>query len=582
MLSYISTQELINLKLTELFKLHGELLSNNDLSREKTFKIRILSNVVLNQFKEYLELCILNEGYLPEVILGDFDNVLNDSFLINEGEVVFVIIEASTLHNSAFIENSTNELNELGLQDSIKHELSSILKNCEKAKFTFINKLSLTPYDSIFLTESKIAMIDGLNKLLNVQCTDNMKIVDIERIYSRLGTTLTFSDRYLKTHSAPYTFEFIKANYYLMQPYLLRILGKRKKVIAVDCDNTLWGGVVGEDGAEGILLDVHFLWVQRMLKSLSDSGVLLVAVSKNNLQDVQEVWDTRDEMILKESDFTAIRVNWLPKSQNIIDLAETLNLGLDSFLFIDDSDFEINEVRTSIPYVETFKVPKTPWTYRIELSRVLNQFQIDKVSAEDLNRKGLYKAEVGRKQEQVAFDDYNLYLASLNLNLTVYHNFGQHINRMAQLTQKTNQFNLTTNRYLESEIENFLSSEKHTLFSFAVKDRFGDCGIVGLVILETIDRKVIIDSFLMSCRVLGRNIEYGIFSTIVKYSMKIGAEVIEASYIKTAKNSQVKDLFENLGMTIIEKTEYSNHYRLETINGGFNKLENLEIIEYGE
>lgn len=319
----------------------------------------------------------------------------------------------------------------------------------------------------------------------------------------------------------------------------------RKKAIMLDADNTLWRGVVGEDGIDGIDVDhlfpgiVHRRFQQALLK-LRDSGILLCLVTKNNETDVREAFD-RVDMPLEWADFTIIRANWQPKSENIISIANELNIGTDSLIFIDDNRFELEEVSHSLPMVDCYHFDtKNPDNALGLLSRI-KDISAWTVTAEDLFKNTQYFDEGQRKTLASQSGSIEDYIQSLDLRIEVGINRKNHIKRIAQLTTKTNQFNLTTRRYSESDI--FSLMEQGQVFDFRVIDRFGDMGIVGVAIVNGGE----IDSFLMSCRALGRQIE----SSMLKFVCDAHVDApLRATYVKTAKNGMVAEFYDSNGFAL--------------------------------
>ncbi len=330
----------------------------------------------------------------------------------------------------------------------------------------------------------------------------------------------------------------------------------KAKVIVVDADNTLWGGVIGEDGIDGIALGPEhpgraFVDFQKRLLSLQQRGFILALCSKNNPEDLNEVLLSHPHQLLKNEHFAAQRVNWLPKPDNLQSIAEELNLGLDSFVFVDDSDYECSAVRHSLPAVDVIQVPSRPTDIPACLD-ALARLEIVSLTAEDLEKTVMYAQERMRKtqREQLSetggsIDDY---LRSLNMKMSVRLDDTASVARLAQLTQKTNQFNLTTRRYTEKDITGMITSERFFVYHFSLADNFGSSGIVGLAIVElSAANKARLDTFLMSCRVIGRMAEQAFLSRVVKHLKTRGIEQLSAEYIPTRKNVLVENFLPDNG-----------------------------------
>jgi FkbH-like protein len=333
-----------------------------------------------------------------------------------------------------------------------------------------------------------------------------------------------------------------------------RTLVRPVKVIAVDFDGTVWPGVVGEVGAQALDLDVMgaggpYIRLQSFLKDLGARGILLVGLSKNNEDDVREVFRTRPEMVLKWEDFTMVVANWRPKSANLVKVAEQLRLGIDSVCLIDDNCLEREEVRQILPEVIVPELPEAPEDYVGALVKT-GLFQIPVVTEEDLRRRTLYDVEIAQSRARELASDFDSYLKSLDLKLQPLRIGTDNLDRVAQLFQKTNQFNLTLRRHGTPEIK-ALAEQSNYAFCYRLSDRFTDHGIIGVVI--AVENKVSeppayrIDSWLMSCRVMGRTVEKAMFAHLRDWVAAKGAAAIEAKFIAGPKNMPIIDLLPSLG-----------------------------------
>jgi FkbH-like protein len=340
------------------------------------------------------------------------------------------------------------------------------------------------------------------------------------------------------------------------------------KVIVLDCDNTLWGGIVGEDGVSGIQLGDDFpgsafRYLQREVKQLKERGIMLAIASKNDESSVHEVFDSHDAMILKRADIIVERINWLDKADNIVEIASELNIGLDAVLFIDDSDHEISTVKSKLPMVHCLKVPSDPEDIPGLLAGS-SLFDNLAVSSEDRKRTSMMQAEQLRSSEKQAMS-HEEFLASLELKVKFGIAKDSHLARITQLINKTNQFNLSTIRRDESKVSILANSDTHNLYWFRVSDRFGDYGLVSVVITERISSTTSrIDTFLMSCRVLARGIEQAIIAAVGEFESALGVQILTSNYIKSDKNVLVADLYDRFGFELLSSTDSGNkEYSLE-------------------
>lgn len=338
--------------------------------------------------------------------------------------------------------------------------------------------------------------------------------------------------------------------------------GAPGKVIALDLDNTLWGGVVGEAGLSGLQLGDDgiggaFRDFQRELLKLHDAGVLLVAVSKNNADDALEVFDRHSGMILQREHLAGYRINWTDKATNLRELAAELNLGIESFVFLDDNPVEREWIRQGAPEVRVPELPTDP-AERPDFLRGLPWFDRIRVTDADVSRAASYMAQRHRKELASAAASFDDFLTSLEQELVIEPVHEGSVGRAAQMAQRTNQFNLTTRRYTAADIERMMHDDAYELYTAAVRDRFGDSGITGMTILRKSDSAaaVEIDTFLLSCRVLGRKVEDAFLSVAAKRAREMGAKHLVGRYAQTAKNAQVASFYVDRGFEMVGEGEF--------------------------
>lgn len=351
--------------------------------------------------------------------------------------------------------------------------------------------------------------------------------------------------------------------------------GERKKCLVLDLDNTLWGGVIGEDGLGGIQLGptkegAIYQNFQRRILELKQQGVLLAVVSKNNIDDALSAIRQHPDMLLREEDFVAIKANWDPKPVNIEHLGTELNLGLDSFVFIDDNPVEREAVKIVLPAVTVPDFPTDPVQLESFMRSVARDFfPILRLTQEDLKKSEQYRVERLREEEKQKFTTLDEYLDSLDMRLSIREVGEEDIPRAAQLTQKTNQFNLTTKRYTESDIRSMsLSSEWHAWMG-ELEDRFGKYGKVILCLAQIEGERARLDTFLMSCRVMGRGVESAFLEHVEQALARVGVTKVEAEYRITPKNSMVAEFWPQYGY---RKEKNNCERKLYTKSGPFHPL----------
>jgi FkbH-like protein len=382
--------------------------------------------------------------------------------------------------------------------------------------------------------------------------------VDLELAATNLGIASTLDARKRLLYRQPYT----EAFYNELSTQIARLFAVRKlaakKCLVLDGDNTLWGGIVGEDGPGGVAIGEDFPGsafrdFQLQIKELQRSGIFIAICSKNNPDDVYEIFDVRQEMVLRKDDFSVACINWTAKSENLKAIAKELNIGLDALVFIDDSEFEIAEVLSQVPQVTALLRPDD----LAELPKLLQDYAhlFDRLDITDADRQrvGMMKQETQRRElsQSLAEEDF---LASLRLVINIFEASEADLPRFAQLTNKTNQFNVTTKRYSAEEIATVRTSGRHNLYCMSVSDKFGDYGLVGGAIVERRGEVAKFDTLLMSCRVLGRGIETAFISTIMKHQAASGAQEMQGLYRPTSKNMMVSDLFSRHGFCAVTES----------------------------
>ncbi|MFZ5893965.1 MAG: HAD-IIIC family phosphatase [Myxococcota bacterium] len=345
------------------------------------------------------------------------------------------------------------------------------------------------------------------------------------------------------------------------------LCGRLCKVLVTDLDNTLWGGVVGEDGPNGIKLGVEYpgatyTAIQRALLALHQRGILLAIASKNNMEDAREVIDRHPEMLVRNQHFAALRINWNDKAQSLREIAAELNLGLDALAFLDDNPVERQWVQEQLPEVTVLDLPEDPlgWADAVLSAPVFERLQL---SAEDRERTKYYAADRERQELQRGAASLEDFLRSLELNAEIGPVDVGTLPRVAQLTQKTNQFNVSTRRYTEQALEVMSADPSWQVLWMRARDRFGDHGIVGVSICHVDGDRGSIDTFLLSCRVIGRTLETALLARICEWARERGARRLTGWFRPSAKNAPARDFFPNHGFALVEENEGASLWSLD-------------------
>jgi FkbH-like protein len=398
----------------------------------------------------------------------------------------------------------------------------------------------------------------------------NVRLVDTGDVVRAVGRNAAFDARFYFRSKAPWTGAFL-------DELARRIAADARgfgaaffKVLALDCDNTLWGGVVGEDSVTGIRLGPHdhpgniFWRVQHELAALRRRGVLLCLVTKNNPEDVEEVLRDHPDMVLRDEDLVVKRVNWDDKPANLRALAAELGVGLESVVFLDDSPFECEAVRAQLPMVRTVQVPRTLSEYPRVIAEIAELFP-STGPADGADKTQQYRQRARAQQLQADSVDHESYLASLRLTVELRRDLAEDAARVSELSQKSNQFNLTTRRYGVGEVEGLLAAPDSAVWAVVVGDTFGSAGLTGAAVVRYEGTSAVVDNFFLSCRVLGRGVETAVWPTIVAEAAARGCTELRAEFRPTAKNAQVADFFDRLGLPVVaEAADGSRTYALGT------------------
>jgi len=337
---------------------------------------------------------------------------------------------------------------------------------------------------------------------------------------------------------------------------LSALRGRSSKCLILDLDNTLWGGVIGDDGLQGIqlgqgsTLGEAFVAFQHYALQLARRGIILAVCSKNDEANALSPFEQHPDMVLRRRDIACFVANWQDKAGNLRHIARTLNIGLESLVFADDNPFERNLVRQELPEVQVPELPEDPSLY-IETIADAGYFEALAITAEDRERGGQYRANAEREQLKASATDLDSYLRGLSMQLDVrpFDNIG--LARIVQLINKTNQFNLTTRRYTEADVQAMMADPSVAAFQFRLTDRFGDNGMIAVIIGKLdADHAFVLDTWLMSCRVLGRQVEEACLNVMAEAANRLGAVSLIGEYLPTTKNGMVSDLYARLGFAL--------------------------------
>jgi FkbH-like protein len=396
----------------------------------------------------------------------------------------------------------------------------------------------------------------------------NLYVVSADNAISRYQVTAIEDALAERTGHVPYHSSFLTALATEILRVVLAATRKPLKVIAFDCDNTLWTGVCGEDGPQNVVIDSGRRSLQQFLLKQKENGVLLAIVSKNNEADVRETFSAHPGIVLRWNDITAHRINWESKSRNLLELVNELNLGLDSFVFVDDDAKECGEVRSELPEVATLEIPHPSSAIRGFLEHAWIFDRVAQATAEDQLRSQLYAEQLERSRFEKQARDLREFLAGLRLNILFAPVTPESLARAAQLIQRTNQMNTSLVRFGEGELKSDLESGRLEAFSVTVSDRFGSYGLVGLLLFRTEPESLRVENFLLSCRALGRGVEHKMLQHAAAIANERGKQRIEIRIAEGARNQPARDFLRTIPGSVFT-----------TAHGTFRVVETLEASE---
>lgn len=411
--------------------------------------------------------------------------------------------------------------------------------------------------------DSFLYQLRRLNYLLTESghALKNFFMVDLNRLQGVVGRNELYSGKLYYMAKMPISTRYLPETAKQIMDVVMAIKGRIKKCVILDLDNTLWGGVIGDDGLENIQigelgLGQAFSRLQQWLKELKQRGMILAVCSKNEEAAAKEPFLKHPEMVLRLDDISMFVANWEDKAANIRRIQQTLNIGMDSIVFLDDNPFERNAVKSLIPDITVPDLPEDPSEY-LDYLQQLNLFETASYSKADADRTKQYQEEIARTTLQSVFESYDDYLRSLEMKAVAKPFDAFHFPRIAQLTQRSNQFNLRTIRYTEAEIEQLVADDSHLTLYFTLKDKFGDYGLISVVVMDQVsDTELFISEWLMSCRVLKRGMEEYIIDTIMRTAAQAGYQTVTGEYIQTPKNAMVEKLYEKLGLQPVGEGRY--------------------------
>lgn len=533
-----------------------------DFSGLKKIRIAIVGDTSTQFLHQALRGFAYEEGFDFEIYEADYDQVdaqiLDTSSELYSFQPEFVIIFQSIQKLSKrFYKSQKTNFAEQHLGE-IENHFSTISSQL-KTNIIYFNfpELNDTVFGN-FSNKTDRSLIYQVRKI-NLQLMDlsrstkNLFIFDYAFLYAQFGKQFVFDPKVYYTTDMVLSLDILPYVAKNISDIIFSLSGKFKKCLIIDLDNTMWGGIIGDDGIENIQIGdlgigKAFTDLQIWFRQLKERGIILAICSKNNEATAKEPFEKHPDMVLTLDDIAVFVANWDNKADNIRYIQSILNIGFDSMVFLDDNPVERDMVRTHLPQVLVPELPEDPSLYLDHLLK-LNLFETSSFSEEDQMRTKQYQEEAGRAIAQKSFTNEDDFLKSLTMSSEVRPFSAFNIPRVAQLSQRSNQFNLRTVRYTEEDVQRLSASDDYVTLSFTLKDKFGDNGLICVIILKKEQKTLFIETWLMSCRVLKRGMENFTLNTIVNYAKENGFTKVVGEYIPTPKNSMVKDHYRDLGFT---------------------------------
>lgn len=556
-------------------RLRRELLTQSGLIPKK---IAILSGSTIGEIKPILELFLLHHGIQPEFYEGEYaryyENAVFDDGSLHAfaPDIIYVHTTVQNLSGLPCPADSDVEAEEKLAAEVLRWQSfwdaccsmgAIVIQN----NFEFPNVRVMGSFEAVD-RRGAVRFVRRMNEALAryAEAHRGFLVNDINYLAAELGLDHWFSPTMWYAYQYALDLSAVPALCASIANIIKSLYGKNKKSIACDLDNTLWGGVIGDDGVQGIQLGEEspsgraFTALQRYLKLVSQTGVLLNVNSKNEAEIAKSGF-SRPESVLHEEDFICFTANWQPKDENLAQMASQLNLLPESFVFLDDNPAEREIVRRRFPQTAVPELTE-PEHYVRTLARS-GYFEVASLSADDKKRSEMYRENAQRAQAQAAFSDYSDYLRSLEMKAVIAPFDTAHAARITQLMNKTNQFNLTTRRYTDAEVSACMSDGNTLTLYASLADRFGDNGIVTALIGRVQDGILTIEEWVMSCRVFKRDLELAVFDALIAYCRTHNITGIEGDYLPTAKNAYVRTLYPTLGFSQTAESEEGTHYRFD-------------------
>lgn len=576
-------------------KLKKQLLAQLDEKSCLHKKIAILGGSTTRDIKLMLELFLLNYGIKPEFYESEFNQYYQDAMFPNQEleefapDVIFLHTSFRNITQFPVLSDASEAVEELLQAEYCKYE-KMWTRLAQVYHCVIIQNNFEYPYYRMMGNKDasdihgKVNYITRLNLKFYeyAQQTANFYIHDINYLSAQYGLEAWSDPFYWHSYKYALCVPAIPDFAFSVAKIIKSVYGRNKKAFVLDLDNTLWGGIVGDDGVENLVLGHEtsagqvYCAFQEYLKSYKEFGILLNIDSKNDYDNAIAGLN-HPAGVLRPDDFITIKANWEPKDRNLVQIAKELNLMPDSMVFVDDNPAEREIVRAQVPGAAVPDMPIEPAYYARTIDRS-GFFEITSLSEDDTKRTAMYQENARRAREEAAFENYEDYLKALYMKAEIKPFAQVYMARIAQLTNKSNQFNLTTRRYSQAEIEKLAADGNYITLYGKLEDKFGDNGVISVVIGHQTGEVLHIDLWIMSCRVLKRDMEYAMMDRLVEMAQEAGISEIRGYYYPTAKNRMVKEFYSLQGFDKIEEDQEGNSQWSLQLTEGYQKKNHVIAV----
>lgn len=534
-----------------------------------TIRLAVLADFATQQLIPLIKVLCAGQGYRVDIYEAGYDSI--DTEILNPGsglyafdpQFIAILVSPEKLKSRFYQVEGKSEFAR-GTVDRFVALWDVVRQN---SKATIIQGNYVLPTERAFGNyEMKVELSPGsvtteINYKLAVEAraANNVLLCDVDYLAACVGRYAWSDERFWCLAKAPCALKHLPLLARSVADIVLAASGKLNKCVVLDLDNTLWGGVIGDDGLAGISLGGFdegeaFVAFQQFLMELKRRGIILAVVSKNDHGNAILPFREHPDMVLREEDISVFVANWENKADNIRTVQKVLNIGFDSMIFLDDNPFERNIVREFLPSVTVPELPEDPALY-VRALAALNLFETASFSDADRQRPKQYREEARRELSRIQHANVDEYLSSLDMKIKLERFNPFNLSRIAQLIQRSNQFNLATRRYGEAACEAFMNDpENHAPFTLTLADKFGDYGLISVIVLKLDADEIDIDEYLMSCRVLQRGVERFAMNRIFALAAARGAKRVRGHYIKSPKNSMVRNFFADFGFTPVAES----------------------------